>query len=544
MPDETEPESGKRDETQAVNEMKLARLAMASDALTRTLLMKRAGRMRFGDDGDVTRDTWESLGYPEDVDFEDFLAKFLRSDVAGSIVDAPPKTTWREDPEIFAIDEDGNRVEDSEFENEVSELFDRLNAFHYFERVDRLCGIGTYAVLLIGSRDGDDLEAPLGEDTINGPEDIIYLSPYRQDHAEIHTIVTDQQDPRFGQVETYDIKIFGNRSRSDSVLKRSNVDHLGKSEPRSAEDGDPEAKSNALRDHIEVVVHHSRVIHVAEDLLEDEIEGRPRLERVWNRLHDLLKISGGSAEMFWQNVAGFWHGDIPAEADVDPDSLEDLEDDVQDAIHGLSRVVLSRSLNLDHIGGDTPDPRGVWEVLKNLIAAGSGQPQRQLFGSERGELASSQDEAKWFSDMANRQKKFAGPMIIREFVDRMVEVEAVTPPDSGRYGIQWPDLFQLTDLEKAELAANVASAAKSLTPVGGDPTQIVSANEIREIVGLPPKENVENESLEAAVLEVLEYARSENGDGFDLPRSVGESDIREIRDQIKAAKQRRLARAG
>ena len=47
------------------------------------------------------------------------------------------------------------------------------------------------------------------------------------------------------------------------------------------------------------LVHASRVIHVAEDILDDEVYGIPRLEPLYNYLDDLLKVVGGSAEMFW-----------------------------------------------------------------------------------------------------------------------------------------------------------------------------------------------------------------------------------------------------
>ena len=50
---------------------------------------------------------------------------------------------------------------------------------------------------------------------------------------------------------------------------------------------------------IERRVHASRVIHVAEGLLENDVYGMPRLQRVYNLLDDILKLVGGSAEASW-----------------------------------------------------------------------------------------------------------------------------------------------------------------------------------------------------------------------------------------------------
>ena len=48
------------------------------------------------------------------------------------------------------------------------------------------------------------------------------------------------------------------------------------------------------------VVHWSRVIHIAENAGGTGVYGLPRLQSVYNRLEDLLKIMAGSGESAWR----------------------------------------------------------------------------------------------------------------------------------------------------------------------------------------------------------------------------------------------------
>ena len=56
-----------------------------------------------------------------------------------------------------------------------------------------------------------------------------------------------------------------------------------------------------------IQVHYTRVIHVAEGLLENDVLGTPRLEPIVNRLIDLEKIVGGGSEIFFLNARGGIH---------------------------------------------------------------------------------------------------------------------------------------------------------------------------------------------------------------------------------------------
>lgn len=463
-------------------------LSGIQDSLQRNMFARRAGRTTHTDGRD--RDMWEILGYPDDIRLDDYYARYIRSDIAGTIVDAPPRTTWRRTPSITDQPDSADQTS-SRFVQEWERFADRLQVWKTLERLDRLAGVGHYATMLIGT--GADIRG-LGSPVrnVNDSDDVLFLSVYRQDHSEVDVVVEDPSDPRFGLPELYDVTIFGDRERGD----------------RSRSSGTRPRLISGLSDTGQVKVHWSHMIHVAEDLLEDEINGRPRLERVWNLLTDLMKIAGGSAEMFWANVAGVLHVNIPGEVEIDEESLEDLDDQIQEMLMGLRRDLLTRSAEAEYLGAGTPDPRGVFEVLSSLISATTGIPQRILFGAEAGELASSLDEANWLARIRERQLRYAEPVILRPLVDRLIDMGALPAPQGGEYEIHWPSLFEISDKDEAEIMATRARAYRDVAVASSVSREnpIMSPEEARESIlalprdlpsGLEPMPPAGNESPEA-----------------------------------------------
>lgn len=457
-------------------------LVSTQDALQRNLFARRAGQTTHTDDR--TRDMWRVFGYPDDIVLDDYYARYIRSDIAGTIVDAPARTTWRRTPSV-TDQPDSAEPTSSRFVEDWESLADRLPIWKTFERLDRLAGVGHYATMLIGTgADIRALERPI-KPVLGGPLGIHFLSVYRQDHSEITGVVEDTSDFRFGMPEFYNVTLFGDRERGTTRTRRIGIPTSGNTP-----------------------VHWSHMIHVAEDLLEDEINGRPRLERVWNLLTDMMKIAGGSAEMFWANVGGVLHVNIPGDVEIDEDSLDDLDEQIQDMLMGLRRDFLTRSAEADFLGAGTPDPRGVFEVLSSLISATTGIPQRILFGAEAGELASSLDEANWLARIRERQLRFAEPVILRPLIDRLIEIGALSPPKDGTYTVEWPSLFEISDKDEAEIMATRARAYRDVAVASSVSRErpFVSPEEARERIldlprdlpgGLEPLPPVGSESPEA-----------------------------------------------
>src|SRR5207249_1155573 len=110
-----------------------------------------------------------------------------------------------------------------------------------------------------------------------------------------------------------------------------------------------------------------------------------------------------------------------------------------------------------------------------------------LFGNEAGELASSMDQATYYGMINERQEHFAEPQLVRAFIDKLLALHALPAPETGAYIVQWPTLFELTELEQADANLKRAQTAAALTPMGGDPTQLVEITDERDVWLVPKK---------------------------------------------------------
>lgn len=406
--------------------------------LARNVLAQLAGMQYAG-----ARDVDTVCGYIKNPSIENYQSMYDRRGIASVVVDAPAKTTWRKPPIIS----DGSEGK-SDFMKALTALSTRLHLYEYLERVDRLAGIGRYGVLLIGTKEGE-LDQPM--DTVIDAGQIIFLSSFGESSARVKTSVSDIHDPRYEQPETYSMDLGG-----DIVTGKK------------AE-----------------TVHHSRVIHVAEGLLENEVFGEPRMKKVYNRLQDLDKIIGSSAEGYWQAAAKAYavslkEGFTPADG-----ALENAKVEFQSLIHGLQRIAAVEGFDIQELKGAIVDPTAAFDVVISIISGKTGIPKRILLGSERGELASSQDQENWLGRVAERQKQFAEPKILRPVIDAFITYHALPAPSGGSYTVEWPALFYLSDIELAKVHSLNANAIRNIVGKDGDPLTYVTMGELREMLGLP-----------------------------------------------------------
>lgn len=417
----------------------------ASELLNRAKLGARLGVTYDG-----RRDLYQALGYQRTLKVQDYRERYRRNGIARRIISAFPQATWRNSPIVV---EKGVHLEDSEFAQTFQRLADRVNLYHYLERVDKLSGVGSYGTLLIGLRAGGALPDPVRRNTNRSFEDILFLSPYTEESSTIAELETEATNPRFGLPLLYDLDLKGSFN--------SNLASLAKAR-----------------------IHHSRILHIAEDLTEDEVFGVPRLEPVWNYLDDLDKVLGSSAEAFWRVVDQGIQFDVDKDVTLSPDDEEDFSDEIEEYIHGLRRYIRTKGITANVLGSETPDPSSSVATIIGMISGSTGIPQRILMGSEQGQLASSQDDRNFNMRVRERQISFAEPRILRPFIDRMIEWRVL--PSVEAYEVHWPDLSTLTDKEKADVAARFAQAARNFDQTEG----LLSEDEIREeFFGLPRRED-------------------------------------------------------
>jgi hypothetical protein len=90
--------------------------------------------------------------------------------------------------------------------------------------------------------------------------------------------------------------------------------------------------------------HYSHLIHVAEDLDEDESHGTPRQEAVWNYLDDMEKIVGASAEAIWRVADRGIQFDMDPETELKPEDEENLKDEIDEYMHDMKRSLLTQGI--------------------------------------------------------------------------------------------------------------------------------------------------------------------------------------------------------
>lgn len=403
----------------------LGAIRFLSSLISRAQLAMSAGKSFEG-----KRDLYATCGYDPSLDASKFRNRFERGEIASRIVEAFPKATWRGGGELIEA-EDPEKV--TEFEKAWIELDARLHMWQMFERTDILAGLGRYAIMLIGAP--GKVETPLKK--VRGPVDIVYLKPFSEERATFtdSDTVQNTEDARYGHPDFYTLNLGVGANRR---------------------------------------VHYTRVLHVCEGALENEFFGRPRLERAWNRLDDLDKVVGGGAESFWLKASRGIQFDIDPKLSVEPQDLEALKSQVEDYQHGLLRALRTRGVDITDLGAGNFAVNFDKNVasLVGLICAGAEIPQRILMGSERGQLASEQDDRNWEQRVMDRRKGFADAFVVRPFVDRLVELGAL--PEPKEYAVRWPEAMELDDIEKVALAKEMAAVNKQAG------TTVITANEIRD----------------------------------------------------------------
>lgn len=409
----------------------------ASEKLLRERFGQLAGLSYGGD-----RDIWEAAGYPEDYTFGEGWSRYKRQDITRRIVDLPVQRTWRHPPNIL----EGER-DDTTFVEQWDDLWDDLGLQTQFEKADRMASIGEYSVVLMGfagAATDQELRNPVDEGDVNAPEDVLYARPYKESDVTVESFVQSPGDSRFGRPETYRIDLSGGENKFQASS---------------------------------VVVHWTRVLHIVEDPLDSDVYGLPRLQRVLNRLIDLEKIVASTGEAYWQLITPILKAVVDEDADLSSADMDNLEDDLLDVLHDLRRHFISQGMDLEYLESDhAPDPSSASDLVMLLISAASGIPKRILFGTETGERASEQDAREFDAMIGTRVETYAEPTIVRQFTDRMILLGALEEP-AEEYKLVWPDRISQTESEKAETDNTVADTASKLTPMGGDPSSLVTITE-------------------------------------------------------------------
>ncbi|PQX79793.1 anti-CBASS protein Acb1 family protein, partial [Cronobacter sakazakii] len=267
-----------------------------------------------------------------------------------------------------------------EWERTVQKLLKRHWA--KLKDADRRNLVGRYSALLIQVKDGREWRDPINADYIRslGTERlkaIVKLIPAWEAQIKPGNFDTDTMSETYGQ----------------PVMYNFNEQPVG-------DDG----TYGPVRS---VQVHPSRVIILCEGA-EDEnmLSGIPLLRAGYNKLLDIEKTSGGSAEGFLKNASR--QLGIAFDKDTDMQNLQaqaekagfkDLGEALNDKISRMNRgtdsALVMQAGAPSVLSVAAADPTPTWTVAANEFAAAIQCPFTILFGQQTGRLASDEDKTDW-----------------------------------------------------------------------------------------------------------------------------------------------------
>lgn len=474
--------------------------------------LRRTMARMFGMTHGGARDMWSTFGYPQTLTPEDFMRMYLRNGVASRIVRAYPQATWRDYPLVRDEKGDSGQKETrgrpnpnfSAFVESVENFFDQHSVTHYLERADRLSGIGRFGILVMGFGDGNSLDTPLSP----GKHELQYLSAYGEPRVKITRLVSDVTNIRYALPEMYEVT-------PDTSSMTSNA-------------------GGTVIQNKQFKVHHSRVIHLAEFLDENEVLGTPRLMPVFNHLLDLEKTVGSGAETYWLNSRGGMAITADADVAIDPQVLEDMRQQAEEFEHQLRRTIALQGAQASLLQASIADPKSNVEAALQLIAGGVGIPMRILIGSERGELSSEQDENNWAARIDERQEGYATPRVVRPFVQKMIDTGNVLAPE-GKWWVEWPSSASLSPAAQADIAVKRSQALAAYNNAPGAEL-IVPVQEFRaDFLNLTPESEYDLDDWNEDPLGVDDLLPDQ------APGEMDPSQVSTLREIIEAVGQRTMA---
>lgn len=409
--------------------------------------------------GDPRRDIDDECGYDKtDPSAHDYWLEYRRNEIAARVVEVLPKETWQITPWVYEKEDGETQTAFEKAWDELGKTLRGSKSWHsqehgsiiweYLYRLDILSGIGRYGVLLLGF---NDIDPPSTEGIMNGARTLatpvtplaglklMYVRPFPENLCPVSAWDQNPASPRFGMPETYSITFNDpNSGEAAAGLTAGTTD-----------------------------VHWSRVIHVAEDLTSGETFGTERMRPVWNRLRDLKKIYGASAEGYWKAcftlLTAETHPQLGGDVEIDQQEMKDM---FEEMMNGLQRTGVLKGMSLKSTAPGIIDPGPFIDKQLEAICIKLACPVPVFKGYEIGEQASDNNKEQWDDRIGQRQNGHATSRLIVPLVDRLIEYKVLPEPES--YCVEWPDLSEASAEQKANVSLTNTQAISAYVTSGAN----------------------------------------------------------------------------
>lgn len=408
---------------------------------------------------------WDEFGYPEHIGFDQYYRVYERNAVAHAAVHKLLDSCWVDNPTIVDGDEKEESKETSPWEATVTKLMQR----HWpkIKDADRRNLVGRYSAILLQLKDGKEWFEPVDEVAVRrlGDKALVKLIPAWETQIKPGNYDTDTMSDTYGQPVSYNFN-----------------------EQPVGDDG-------AYGPMRSVQVHPSRVIILCEGS-EDEnmLSGVPLLRAGFNKLLDLEKTSGGSAEGFLKNASRQLAVQFEKETEIGTlveqakaagysGLAEAMNDKVLKLARGTDSALVMQAGKADVLSVQASDPTPTWTVTANEFSATIQCPFTILFGQQTGRLASDEDKTEWAKRCNGRRWGFQSD-VVKRVIERFWTIGMIDPPKSGEITLAWSDLLAPSEKEKiANMQAMADVATKTATAFG---RSAITENELRAVGELEP----------------------------------------------------------
>lgn len=429
---------------------------------------------------DKRRKVEDECGYPvgesTPQQYQDLYDYFS---IAARVVELYPKECWQVQPTLKELGDPANptpfevawRALGKGLRGDKSYFRDEEGSpvWEYLKRLDVMSGIGRYGVMLLGLDDGLPLHVPAagfeeqgaypaGTKKLEGGRVEVMGSPWRGDgkgaaytnnEKVTYNLMYEKGDPgnlpykagtdprkTAGRKLTY-LRVF---PEALAPVTRYETN------PTSPRYGQPAQYQLTFHDPqvdwgfsagiplSTMDVHWSRVIHAADTSHQagsSDWFAPSRMRVVRRELLDLVKMYGASAEGFWlaciTYIAFSTHPQLGGNVPVNVEKMKDMWERMKNS---MDRAAILKGMSMESVAPSITDPTPHLDKAIEAICIVLGCPIRVFKGSERGELASSQDDAAWNDRLRARQRDYVTPRIIAPFVDRLITLGVLPPPDA------------------------------------------------------------------------------------------------------------------
>jgi hypothetical protein len=336
----------------------------------------------LGQSADGERDIYAACKVKRSLGWSDFWSQYKRIGYARA-VNLVARSCWRDGASLFEgpLIVDGERQDPKPVMEEEMKKLRKQGIYRGLEKADTLNRIGSFSILFVGVPGGKANEPVQNE---NGRIEDVYFSAYSQQSVTINKYDDNPESPRYGLPVEYTItpgKQVNNQSGCTSTTT------------------DTRKTFNA---------HWTRVVHLAEGALDNEIEGLSALEPIYDALNNLQKTSFSASESFWRNCmtkfVTLYENDGKKLTDTQKDTLDTAAKAFANEQQQFYNVKGAKDVKFSDT--NVPDPQSSVDTLLKEISAATGIPIRILTGEGAGQLAGNEDKASFNQLISDRQQQW------------------------------------------------------------------------------------------------------------------------------------------